>query len=112
MPSILRRVVVSILLEDLDPFGPAMDVLRTVEAEPNHSMRLDAMSDEEREAAERLVARGLLRRVPAGHAVTTDARGKNARATPVAGGSIRRYPDRYAVTSAGSYALGTFASDV
>ena len=82
----IRRAIALILLEDLDPFGGAMALLRKADTSDYHMLPLDSLTDQERDQADRLAARGLLRRLPASS----------------------RFPDRYAVTSGGSHALGTF----
>lgn len=87
--SALRRAIVCILLEDLDPFGPAMTFLKKVDASDYHMVPMDSLTDNEVLSAERLVSQRLLRPMPA------DA----------------RFPDRYVVTSGGSHALQTFVGD-
>ncbi len=85
----LRRAIALILIEDLDPFGPAIGLLKRVDAGDYHMLPLDDLGDHEAAQADRLISRGLLRHVRAD----------------------RRFPDRLVVTGAGSHALGTFASD-
>jgi hypothetical protein len=69
--------------------GEMARVLRLVEAGRAHSLAVALMSRDELGAAERLVGRGLLRRMA-------------ARGT---------FPDRYVVTASGSHELGSFDSD-
>lgn len=86
MSGSLRRFIRSILLEDLAPTSNGMVVLKNVEAGDYHMLPSDYMSDADRDQADRLVRRGLLRWLPANE----------------------RFPARYVVTSGGSHALGTF----
>ncbi len=95
-------------------------VMLKINKGPGGSMPVDQLSPDEVEAAETLVMRGMLRRVPAGHGVSTQGGtmgrrgdhmavtgGRNA-PSPVDPPIAHRYPERYVVTSGGSHGVNTF----
>ncbi len=88
----LRSYVRSVLTEDMGP-GPQADstvsLLQRVDDGPYHMLPVDELEGDELNAAETLVMRGLLRRLPAS----------------------ARFPERFVVTAGGSHKTGTFAMD-
>lgn len=99
------------------------DILQKINRGPGGSLPADQLTPEETKTADELVKRGLLRRVPAGHGVSTKGgregdswdgmavRGGKNVPTPVDPNVAHRYPERYVVTSGGSHAAGTFMMD-
>lgn len=98
-------------------------VLQKINRGNGGSLPVGELSPEETVVADDMVKRGLLRRVGAGQGVSTQGgtmgrRGDHMAVTggrnvagPVDPSAAHRYPERYVVTSGGSHAAGTFASD-
>jgi len=118
----LRKFVRLVLERAMSPVSEK-EVLLKINRGPGGSIPVDQLSPEEVEAAETLVMRGMLRRVPAGHGVSTQdgqkgfygdhmavTGGRNV-STPVDPKNAHRYPERYVVTSGGSHGTDTFKHD-
>lgn len=86
----LRAYVRSILTEDVGvQADPTVALLQKIDDGPYHMTPVDALEDDELDAADKLVSRGYLKFLPASG----------------------RFPDRLVVTGGGSHKTGTFDMD-
>ncbi len=87
--KILREAIRAILAEKTELALNTKALLQKIDDGPYHMTPVDELEGDEREAAEVLVMRGLLKHLPANS----------------------RFPERYVVSAAGSHATGTFDMD-
>lgn len=81
--------------------------LLKIEKSPSHYVAVDSLSLEEKELADQCVLNGYLDLVPKNHIVTQEKYHLPKKYLP----TTKEIPERYVLTSHGSYALGTFDSD-
>ncbi len=118
----LRKYVRLVLEHGMTPVTER-DLLMKINRGPGGSIPVSELAPEEIKVADKLVTRGLLRHVPAGHGVSTQGgqkgfygdhmavTGGRNEPTPVDLKSAHRYPERYVVTSGGSHGTDTFKHD-
>lgn len=116
----LRKYARLVLEHAMNPSGA---LLLKINNGSGGSISVDELTPEEITMADSLVARGVLRHVPAGHGVSTvggmsgfygdnmAVSGGKSEPTPVNPKVAHRYPERYVVTSGGSHVAGTFKGD-
>jgi hypothetical protein len=91
----------------IDPHGKEYDLLLKIENSPHHFIPCDALTAEEDSVIDFLLSKRWIEYVRAGHSVT-----QNSHYAPRLHTKTKNHlPDRYVITSGGSYALGTFDMD-